>query len=80
MASQLLDPLGAMIVAVRTQSPNASAWLIRFNEQADVILPQIRDDVSVSANLLHSAIVNVRANPRDLDVLERARLDLLDIR
>ena len=46
---------------------------MKFNQGADEILPVIEGDVSKQGNALHSAIVNVRAHPADL----QARLHLL---
>ena len=78
MRQRLVEPLSALIVAVRSNDrAQAAGFLARFNAAGDEILPRIETDVSTPANLLHSAIVNVRAHPGDLAVLEQARQDLI---
>jgi hypothetical protein len=52
---------------------NAAGFLAQFNAAADEILPRIDSDMSKNANLLHSAIVNVRTSPGNLQVLEQTQ-------
>jgi hypothetical protein len=79
MRGRLLTPLGALIEAVRNRDPNrtAAGHLADFNREADAILPMIESDVSKQANVLHSAITNVRAHPGDVQNLEDIRRSLL---
>lgn len=79
MALRLATPLSALIVAVRAGNPNqtAAGHLANFNAEADRILPAIEGDTSKPANMLHSAIVNVRAHPGDLTELEQIRRSLV---
>lgn len=73
MAAALDEPLGALIVSVRNNSGNASSWFTLFNVEADKILPVIELDTSKNANLIRSAITDVRLRPYELDSLERTR-------
>ena len=77
MKAKLLIPLSGLIVAVRDKSPQAAGFLARFNTEADDILPRIELDVSKSANVLHSAIGNVRSHPGNLAALEQDRQNLI---
>jgi hypothetical protein len=78
LREKILSPLGALIVTVREgKREDAAGWLAKFNQGADEILPVIERDLSKEGNALHSAIVNVRAHPSDLQALEEVRLHLL---
>jgi hypothetical protein len=82
LSQQLAAPLGALIVALRDNSPTAPQYLASFNRAADQVSPAIARDVSIDANRLRSAIINVReaAERRDIATLERIRLQLLEPR
>jgi hypothetical protein len=75
----LLLPLGALIVAVRGNTPTTSYWLDQFNAAADNVLQQIGGDNSASANTLRTGIANIRAMPNNLQVLEDTRSMFLSI-
>lgn len=78
MRAKLVTPLSALIVAVRNNDrANAATFLAQFNAAGEEILPAIATDVSKPANILHSAIVNVRAHPGDLAGLEEIRRGLI---
>lgn len=82
LRQDLMTPLGVLIVAVREKSPTADERLAAFNEAAGRVEPAIQGDLSINANRLHSAIVNVRgaAARKDLATLERERAGLLEVR
>jgi hypothetical protein len=82
LSQQLAAPLGALIVALRDNSPTAPQYLASFNRAADQVSPAIARDVSIDANRLRSAIIYVReaAERRDIATLERIRLQLLEVR
>ena len=78
MRTRLLTPLGALIIAVRSNDrTQAASHLADFNTVANDILPKIDKDVSKPANALHSAITNVRTHPGDVAALEEDRRQLL---
>jgi hypothetical protein len=79
LVQPLLLPLGALIVAVRANTPTTTYWLGEFNKAADLVLPRIESDNSATANRLRTAIANIRATPNDLKVLEDNRSTLLAI-
>jgi len=79
LVQPLLLPLGALIVAVRANTPTTTYWLGEFNKAADLVLPRIESDNSATANRLRTAIANIRAMPNDLTVLEDNRSTLLSI-
>ena len=77
MRNALRNPLSSLIVSVRNgDAQNTSVFLSEFNTAADHVLVQLSDDTSQQATLLRTTISNVRAEPRELKVLERER-DLL---
>jgi hypothetical protein len=77
MRNSLRNPLSSLIVSVRNgDAQNTSVFLSEFNTAADRVLVQLSDDTSQQATLLRTTISNVRAEPRELKVLERER-DLL---
>jgi hypothetical protein len=75
----LLLPLGALIVAVRGNTPTTDYWLGQFNKSADSTLQAIDGDSSDTATRLRTGIANVRARPTDLQTLEDTRSMLLGI-
>jgi len=75
----LLLPLGALIVAVRANTPTTDYWLGQFNKSADSALQAIDGDSSDTATRLRTGIANVRARPTDLQTLEDTRSMLLAI-
>jgi hypothetical protein len=75
----LLLPLGALIVAVRAETPTTDYWLSQFNTSADTVLHAIDGDTSETANRLRTGIANVRASPDDLQTLEDTRSMFLSI-
>lgn len=75
---KLVHPLGAMIIALRQgDSSMTTGFFAEFNEAADEILPLIERDMSARASLMHSAIVSIRREPRNLKQLEQIRERLL---
>lgn len=83
MANALALSLGGVIVAVRDKDARATRDLLaRFNAEAEKVEPQIKTDMSVQANILSSAIKNVRTHALDgnLQALESERLRLIDLR
>ncbi len=82
LRGELLVPLGALIVTLRAKSGREAMHLAAFNEVAARVEPAIAGDMSINANRLHSSIVNTRdaAARKDLEELERIRLNLLDVR
>jgi hypothetical protein len=78
MRSRLVEPLSAMIVAIRSRDTNnAAVFYARFNQAGDEVLASISSDTSKSANALHSAVVNVRTHPNNLAALEDDRQALI---
>lgn len=82
LKTELITPLGVLIVATRENSPRIDQRLAEFNAAAERVEPLIAGDMSVNANRLHSSIVNVRdaAARRDLATLERERQSLIELR
>src|SRR5947209_11534218 len=52
LTQPLLLPLGALIVAVRANTPTTTYWLAQFNTAADGVLQAIDGDESTNANSL----------------------------
>jgi len=75
----LLLPLGALIVAVRANTPTTDYWLAQFNKAADTVLPQLQGDTSPAADQLRSGIAKIRERPNDLQLLEETRSTFLSI-
>src|SRR5262249_19767913 len=75
----LLLPLGALIVAVRANTPTSDYWFAEFDKAADTVLPAIEGDSSPTATRLRTGIANIRAMPKNLQVLEENRSALLQI-
>ena len=76
----MLIPLGALIVAVRAGTPTADFWVAEFNKAADNALPAIEGDQSPTAQQLRASILDIKAMPKNLQVLEDSRSKLLMIR
>lgn len=79
----VLSALGALIIATREKDTQQMAQHFNnFNVEAEKVLPVIKSDMSTDANRLNSAIVNTREaySRKDVAALERARLQLLEIR
>lgn len=67
-----------MIVATRGRdASNAATFYARFNQAGDEVLAAVNNDMSKSANVLHSAVVNVRSHPSNLAALEEDRQTLI---
>lgn len=78
LRSALRNPLSSLIVSVRNgDAQNTSAFLTEFNAAANAVLIRLGDDASPQATGLRATIQNVRAEPRNLKVLEREREALL---
>lgn len=80
VAQPLVQPLGALIIAVRNNDAiNARDFLAEFNQAANLVQIRLSGDETPKANTIRTAIDAVRASPRDLKVLERERDTLLVI-
>ena len=78
LRTRLVGPLSSMIVSLRQgDTRNAAAFLAEFNQNGDAVLTAIKDDTSVPASLLQSAIISVRTNASDIPTLEEVRRRLL---
>jgi hypothetical protein len=82
LANRLVRPLGPLIIAVRERHPTTGERLVLFDEEARVVMAALVMDTNREANVLHSAIVNIRDGVlrEDVQTLERERLRLLEVR
>jgi len=87
MSTELVRPLGALIVATRNNSGNETMHLADFNVAADGILSTLKGDLSAQADQLRRAIGAVRlaatgsgSRQDQVSVYEPVRYDLIAIR
>ena len=66
--------------SARLAPATADFWAAEFNKAADTVLPAIEGDQSPTAVQLRASIADVRAMPKNLQVIEASRSTLLTIR